>query len=257
MMVRHNQEYSTQMQFGDLRFRFRWMPTLLFALPIPLFVGLGLWQLDRADQKREQARELSERVQMPALELGALVNDPQDLRYRRLRAYGVFEAAGQILIENRRQGSRTGFHVITPLHIEGSEMRVLVNRGWIPAAADGSATPAPVPDGRVTVTGESHIPFPPALVLHRGPDAAKQWGTRWPYLTVDLFAAVAGYPVHPVVILLDPDNPDGFLRSWPREIPKEGMHIGYAIQWLAFALIALVLWLRLSLVRRSGTGIEA
>jgi cytochrome oxidase assembly protein ShyY1 len=27
------------------------------------------------------------------------------------------------------------------------------------------------------------------------------------------------------------------------------MHIGYAIQWFAFALIALVIWLRLSLHR--------
>jgi surfeit locus 1 family protein len=255
-MVQHIREYSTQMQFGGLEFRFRWMPTLLFALPIPLFIGLGMWQLDRADQKREQARELSERMQMPALELGARVSDPQDLRYRRLRAHGAFEAGGQLLIENRRQGNRNGFHVITPLRIAGSDMRVLVNRGWIPAAADGSATPAPVPDGPVTVTGESHIPSPPALVLHGGPDAAKQWGTRWPYLTVDLYAAVAGHPVLPVVILQDPDTPGGFLRSWPREMPKEGMHIGYAIQWFAFAVIALVLWLRLSLVRRPETGIS-
>jgi surfeit locus 1 family protein len=59
-----------------------------------------------------------------------------------------------------------------------------------------------------------------------------------------------------VVILQDPDTPGGFLRSWPREMPKEGMHIGYAIQWFAFAVIALVLWLRLSLVRPPETGIS-
>jgi len=133
-------------------------------------------------------------------------------------------------------------------------MRVLVNRGWIPAGADGSPVPAPVPDGEVTVTGESNIPSPPALVLAGGVEDAKTWGKRWPYLTVELYAAVAGYPVQPVVILQDPQDPHGFLRSWPRELPKEGMHIGYAIQWFAFALIALVLWLRLSFVRRSADG---
>jgi surfeit locus 1 family protein len=95
------------------------------------------------------------------------------------------------------------------------------------------------------------------LVLHGGKDAAKAWGVRWPYLTVELFAAAAGYRVLPVVILQDPEGPQGFLRSWPRELPKEGMHIGYAIQWFAFALIAMVLWLRLSLVRRSKGGIAA
>ena len=94
-------------------------------------------------------------------------------------------------------------------------------------------------------------------MLHGGPDAAKDWGQHWPYLTVDLYAAVADYPLQPVVILEDPDDAAGFLRNWPREMPKEGMHIGYAIQWFAFAAIALVLWLRLSLVRRNDAGVAA
>jgi surfeit locus 1 family protein len=134
---------------------------------------------------------------------------------------------------------------------------VLVNRGWIPAGPDGGPTPAPVPDGAVRVTGEAHIPAPPALVLHGGADAARGWGQRWPYFTPALYAAAAGHPVQPVVILQDPREPGGFVRSWPREIPKEGMHIGYAIQWFAFALIATVLWLRLSLERRPAMEIEA
>lgn len=245
------------MQFGDLKFRFRWVPTLLLALPIPLFVALGIWQLDRADEKREQTRLLSERAQLPPFELGSLVEDPEVLRFRVLQARGTYDAEGQILIENRRQNNRTGFHVITPLRIAGAKMLVLVNRGWIPARADGSPPPAPVPDRQAMVTGMTHIPAPPALVLHGGTDAAQDWGTRWPYLTVDLYSAATGYPVQPVVILLDKDAPDGFQRTWPREMPKEGMHIGYAIQWFAFALIALLLWLRLSLVRGTREEIEA
>lgn len=245
------------MQFGDLKFRFRWVPTLLLALPIPLFVGLGIWQIDRADQKREQTRLLSERAKLSPYQVGPLAVAPEDLRYRALQARGAYDAAGQILIENRRHNNRTGFHVITPLRIDDSEMRVLVNRGWIPADTDGNPPPAPVPGGETMVTGTTHIPAPPALVLHGGIDAAQNWGTRWPYLTVDLFAARTGYPVQPVVILLDKDAPGGFQRTWPREMPKEGMHIGYAIQWFAFALIALVLWLRLSLVRETEKEIVA
>jgi surfeit locus 1 family protein len=245
------------MRIGDLEFRVRWVTTLLLALPIPLFVALGLWQLDRADEKREQARLLSARAEMPALELVAPVSDPEALRFRKLRARGVFEGEGQILIENRRHANRTGFHVITPLRVGGTDMRVLVNRGWIPAQPDGTPTDAPVPEGPVEVVGETHIPSAPALALHGGPDAAKAWGTRWPYLTVELYSAAAGHALEPVVILQDPGDPTGFARSWPRELPKEGMHIGYAIQWFAFALIALVLWLRLSLVGRQTEGMTA
>ncbi|MCB2261446.1 MAG: SURF1 family protein [Candidatus Thiosymbion ectosymbiont of Robbea hypermnestra] len=239
------------MRFVELNFRFRWVPTLLLALPIPLFVALGFWQIDRAEQKREQARVLAERAEMPPLELGGPIPDPEALRFRKLQARGTFEAAGQILIENRRQGNRIGFHVITPLRILGSDSRVLVNRGWI-AAADGGPVAVPIPAGVLSVTGEAHLPQSPALVLHGDPAAAKNWGERWPYLTLELYRAATGIQVQPVVILQNPEDAGGFLRIWPRELPKDGMHIGYAIQWFAFALIALVLWLRLSLVAKNG-----
>jgi len=239
------------MRFGDVKFHPRWGPTLLLVLPIPLFVALGVWQLDRAEQKREQGRVLGQRAELPALELGDAIADPEALRFRKLRAQGTFKAGGQILIENRRQGNRIGFHVITPLRIRGSDSRVLVNRGWIAAAADGSPVAAPIPKGEVTVTGEAHLPSPPALVLHGNPEAAKDWGWRWPYLTPELYTAATGIRIQPVVILQDPGTAGGFVRSWPQEMPKADIHIGYAIQWFAFVLIALVFWLRLSLVRGS------
>jgi len=243
------------MQFGYVKFHFRWVPTLLLALPIPLFVALGVWQIDRAEQKREQARILGQRAELPALELGDPITDPDALRFRKLRARGTFEVAGQILITNRRQGNRVGFHVITPLHIRGSDSRVLVNRGWIATAEDGGPVATPVPERELVVTGEAYLPAAPAFVLHGNPEAAKDWGSRWPYLTLELYTAATGIQVQPVIILQDPDTAGGFLRLWPRESPKEGMHIGYAIQWFAFALIALVLWLRFSLVRRSNEEI--
>jgi surfeit locus 1 family protein len=63
---------------------------------------------------------------------------------------------------------------------------------------------------------------------------------------------MVAYRVQPVVMLLDPAEGGGFVRDWPRELPKEGMHLGYAIQWFAFAVIALVIWLRLSLAKSGG-----
>lgn len=242
------------MWFKHVKFRFRWVPTLLFVLPIPLFVALGMWQIERAGQKRDQARAFAERAEMPVSALGAAVVDPEALRFRRLRVRGTFEPDGQILIDNRRQGNRIGFHVITPLRISGSNSRVLVNRGWIAAAGDGSPVSAPIPAGEVTVMGEAHFPLSPALVFHDGPEAAKDWGKRWPYLTLELYTAATGTQVLPVVVLQHPDDGGGFVRVWPREMPKADMHIGYAIQWFAFALIALALWLRLSLVRESDKG---
>jgi surfeit locus 1 family protein len=67
---------------------------------------------------------------------------------------------------------------------------------------------------------------------------------------------VAGVAPLPAVLLLDPDQPDGFVRDWPR--PTGGLapalHLGYALQWFAFALIALVLWLRHAFHRTARSG---
>ena len=50
---------------------------------------------------------------------------------------------------------------------------------------------------------------------------------------------------------LDPRSEFGFAREWPRIDTKVGMHIGYALQWLAFALIAFATYLYVSTRRRT------
>lgn len=253
--AQHGQEYSILMRLGDSVFRPRWLPTLVFGLAIASFVALGFWQIGRAAEKARQAADLMTQGQLPTLALGQDLVAAEPLRYRDLSATGVYEADGQILLEARRHAGKTGFHVVTPLRIDGGETRILVNRGWIPGDSQGGPTPAPVPAGAVTVTGQAHIPVPPALVLHAGAEAATGWGGRWPYLTIDLYRATVPHPVQPVVILLDStSDAGGFVRDWPKEMPKEGMHLGYAVQWFAFALIALAIWVRLSLVARPKVG---
>jgi surfeit locus 1 family protein len=250
--AQHQENYSSTVGIRGWVFRFRWVPTLLLALPIPLFVALGLWQLDRADQKRELARTLSERALQAPYRIQGMVLDPEALRYGPIEAEGTYVADGQFVVEGRREGGKTGFHVITPLRLADSGALLLVNRGWIPADAAGEPTPAPVPVGPVAPKGEAEIPSAPALVLHGGRDAARAWGGRWPYLTLDLFEATVEDPVQPVIMLLDPGAPDGFVRHWTRPVPNVWMHQGYAGQWFGFALIALVLYLRLSLERASS-----
>ena len=247
----HREDYSSTVGIGDLVFRFRWVPTLLLALPIPLFVALGLWQLDRAEQKRALAAALAERAAQPTYRIEGMVADGEGLRYRRIEAAGSFDPDRQFLVEGRREGGKTGFHVITPLRMADSGPLLLVNRGWIPADPRGEPTPAPVPQGTLTLIGEAEVPSPPALALHGGEGAAKGWGARWPYLTLELFAATVDDPVQPLVMLLDPESPAGFVRHWTRPVPNVWMHQGYAAQWFAFALIALVLYVRLSFERTS------
>jgi surfeit locus 1 family protein len=245
------EDYSLPFRVGDWRFRPRWVPFLLLFVPACVCAGLGVWQLDRAAQKRELTGELAARSAAEPLAIGGAPVDAEAVRHRRVTALGHLEAEGQIYIESRRHAGKTGFHVVTPLRIAGSDRRVLVNRGWV------AETGAKVPTAEVVVSGVADVPSPPALVLHSGDDAGKAWGDRWPYLTLPLFAATVPYPLQTIVVLQDPADAHGFVREWPRELPKEGMHIGYAVQWFAFALIGLVVFLRLSFVRGDSGRVGA
>lgn len=226
------------------------MPTLLLALPLPLFVALGVWQLERAEEKRDLTKTLEARAALEPAALAAHpVTNPEELRYRKVSVTGHWDTEHQIFIEGRHHAGQTGFHLITPLIQEGADTRVLVNRGWIKGGSDGSLPAVKTRSELVTVIGEADIPSPPAIVLHGDDSAALQWGQRWPYLTLPLFQATIDEPLQPLIVLADADGDSQFVRHWTRPIPNVWMHQGYAAQWFGFALIALVTYLRLSIER--------
>jgi len=60
--------------------------------------------------------------------------------------------------------------------------------------------------------------------------------------------AALGTEVESRIVLLDPDRPEGYERAWRPSLgfgPER--HLGYAIQWFAAALAAVVIFIALSL----------
>jgi len=234
------------------QFRLRPVSTLVVMLAVGLFCGLGVWQLDRAGQKRALAERLEQRRQMPPYELlGEAAASADELEFRTLVARGRFHPEKQIFIENRKHRGENGFHVLSPLGVEGSGRFLLVNRGWVAAAPDLALPRVATPEGVVEVRGEAVVPSPPALDLR--PDRLPGDQRRWPFVTLEGYAAWSGLSLHPFMLLQSGDEA-GFVRAWQRPLPSDGMHIGYAIQWFAFALIALAIWYRLSSGRGRGEG---
>lgn len=233
------------MNLRDYQFQPRILPTAAVVIALPLLVGLGVWQLDRRAEKEALAADLARLRQLPPMELNAANADAPISAHRRLAAEGRFETDRQIFLENRRQGNRIGYEVITPLRLADSERRLMVDRGWLPAEGQ-QPPPAPAPDARVRVEGIGQVPNPPVMALGNPGD----WGQSWPYFTLEDYASRERIPLLPVMLLLSPDSPNGFQRNWPEERPNPMMHLGYAIQWFAFALIAALIYLRLSFERK-------
>src|SRR5512146_2723405 len=114
------------------RARSRAWPALATAVAVVAFVAAGYWQQTRMHEKEALRAQLEAMSRLPPLPLAALptASDWPSLRYRPIVAQGRFDAARQILIDNRVRDGRVGYDVVTPLALADGRA-VLVDRGWI------------------------------------------------------------------------------------------------------------------------------
>ena len=215
--------------------------------------ALANWQLGRAREKE---------ALIAAFDAGGgeavplSVAAPAELpRYQRVTVAGRYEPGRQVLLDNMPSASgQAGYRVLTPFRREDGGSLVLVDRGWVPLGADRSQRPDVAVGGEPrAVTGRlDGLPVPGLrLGEARAPDSA-----GWPLVlnfpvTSDLEAAL-GEPVEARILLLDADQPDGYERAWRPSMgfPPE-RHLGYAIQWLALALVVLVAFVATGLQPRN------
>lgn len=222
--------------------------TLLTLVATGLFIGLSLWQISRADEKRSLQALMDARFQQPAMPYRGGALDMDIMQYRTLVVQGRFQQEGQILLDNVIRDSKPGYEVITPFRLESGAW-LLVNRGWIAQGPSREKLPQIyTPEQPLELTGRADRPRSRPVV---GGDSPLQGSSdSWLYLDTDFYRQRTELTVPDFILLLDPNSPAGFDRQWPVFNAKVGMHIGYAIHWAAFALIALGTWLALSLKRR-------
>lgn len=206
-------------------------------------VRLGFWQLDRLEQRRERNAALEEAAGLAPLVLDratvkAVAADPGAYLYRRVRASGRYLAESEVVLRGRAHEGRPGVHLVTPLEIPGSPRAVLVDRGWAPSPDAATVDPAPLAEPGIREVSGVLLPVPDA-----GSDPLPVRGRNGAYsvrrLDMEALAERVGRPLVPLLLQQLPDSARSPLVRPPLPPPDEGPHLGYAIQWFAFALIAL------------------
>lgn len=222
-------------------------PTLLFGA---LFVTLGMWQLGRAQQKLELQSAFDRAGSGERLALSLDSPPPDLLATHEAIASGVYDAQRQLLLDNQGRARIAGYRVWTPLRLDTGGW-LIVDRGWVAADPDRRNLPAlDVPETAREVQGYWR-PLPePGLRLDTDPCAASDFPRVVSYPTREQLECVLGGEVADGVLLLDPAQPDGFVREWtlPNPVPP-ARHYAYAAQWFAFAATLLFLFVKFSLKR--------
>lgn len=212
------------------------VPPLAAVVLVLLFTSLGLWQLDRAEQKRAlQASFASEGTSV------TVTAETEPPLYEHIRATGRFLGERQFLIDNIVQDGRLGFYVITPLELDSRQPLLLVNRGWLPRRPDGGLPDVGITSEPYTIDGRAgqlpRVGLRPGKAL----DADGGWPRTATYPTLDELATALQRPVLPYVMLADPDPASGFVRRWEPQQPGPSRNIGYAFQWFALATAVVVI----------------
>ena len=223
----------------------RLLPTLFAAGAVILFAALGNWQLGRAGEKRALERGFV--AGGPAIEWRRMPADAP--RFQRVALRGRYDPEHQFLLDNMSHESVAGIQVLTPLVLDDGSA-VLVNRGWLPFGPTRQDLPPVAVSGeKRDVTGRVDDLPRPGIWL-KSPSAVG-WPRLVQYPTMAELSAALGRELAPRQVLLDPGVPDGYVRDWSVPGTAPDRHLGYAVQWFAFAAVAAATWLVLSF-RKSG-----
>lgn len=247
---------SASIQAPAARARWRALVVLLATLAgVALAARLGLWQLDRADQKLTLQASLDARARLPPLDEATLARDAaatETQHYRRVVLHGRWVEGRTIFLDNRQMDGKVGYFVVAPLAL-GTSGVVLVQRGWaLRNFADRTALPTfATPAGIVTVEG---LVAPSPSRLFEFADAAS--GAIRQNLDIASFRRESGLDLLPMTIVQHDSpglSPDGLLRHWPAPATDVQKHYGYAAQWFAIAagIAFLYVWHRFIRPRKS------
>lgn len=228
-----------------------WWVTLVVLLGMAFLARLGIWQLDRLEQRKARNAEIFQQLELPPLSLAdePLAGDLDSLKIRRAVARGEYDFSHQVALVYQNWMDAPGIHMITPLVIEGSSQAVLVDRGWLPIDQAAPENWQQFDEsGLVNVTGlirlSETLPAKAGDVPHQ-PVAEPQ--SEWYRVDIEAIQAQMPYELLPVYLLRSP--PQGRDVTLPYEIEPDldlsnGPHLGYAIQWFIFALILGITYVR-------------
>ncbi|HEY8037885.1 MAG TPA: SURF1 family protein [Methylobacter sp.] len=239
--------------------KFKIIPTLVYLFLLPVLIGLGMWQLERSEQKRAFLEAQEQAAATETLHLStAIENNTEALRYRSVEVAGRYDVAHQFLIDNQVSDGKVGYFVLTPFILVGETKAVLVNRGWIPSNHDRSILPdLQIKKTEAIISGRINN-FPSVGIKLAGAEIPTEgWPSIVQVVDSNVLAKKLGYSLFQFQIELAKGLPDGYKREWHTStIMQPEQHTAYAVQWFALALTLTILFIWYSFKKNDAKSKE-
>ena len=206
--------------------------TIFFVFFASLFFLLGLWQIERGQNKQEIINSFNKSMK----EKPSLFNT-ESKKWQRVNVVGEFDASKQILIDNMIYRGRVGFKVFTPLLLQDSDSYLLVDRGWI----EKGVFRENLPDISINTKSNelSGILVQPELGFVLSENLISE---TWPKISqtqsLDYLANAYKKDIYKFILVAEPTYDDSL--TYMEVIPTNMMpvkHYGYALQWFTMFLV--------------------
>ncbi len=217
---------------GVYRFALRpfWLASHLFVVVLVIVMAnLGLWQLQRLDDRRAFNDTVRASLAEGPRALGASAPEPWD----RLVVRGTFRQGADVLVGNRSNNGQPGFWVLTPLDTPVGALTV--NRGFVARALvqqEGLASTV-APRDEVEFVGVAQASRSGVLATTSGLAGA----TEVSQVDVEVLAAHWQGELLPFWVQATAAQGER-LQAVGDPTLDDGPHLGYAMQWFVFTAIA-------------------
>ena len=230
--------------FFNRRFKPGWQMTALALLAIVFFVYLGLWQLQRAQEKKIMlAAHAQLASQNPIHWKPGMVNPKQ---YEPLVIEGNL-LSETFLLDNQHYQHHFGYDVLTPMQLNDKTI-VLIDRGWVRGDDRRHHFPEIVnPKHVIQLSGQAYYPSKKNWILGQGLEKKRANLAIVELIDTQLISQFLHKSVYPFIIRLDKTAANGFVREWPLVSMPPERHNAYAFQWFAMALVLLVIFIGLNM----------
>ena len=224
------------------------IPAVLIVATIAFLGSLGLWQLDRANEKRVIEASI-QKANTGTIELISDENRLLEKEYYQVRLKGQYLSNKQFIYDNQIIDQVSGYYVLTPFKLKNQSGTIVINRGFIPWNGDREK----LADISIYKT-KSDIKVQISKPIKRIELKSSEISNNFPTLiqAVDLvkMSEIAGVNFSSMVGLLDASMDDGFVRKWEPYTGSIEKHIGYAVQWFLMAIVLGIIGIRIAIKQR-------
>lgn len=215
--------------------------TVIVIILAAVFVGLGVWQLDRLEQRQALNEQGKSRLSQEPVSLAGLLDEADgnlaSIQYRPVHISGSFDQSGEVLIRSQVELGQAGFHVLTPF-VADDGSAVLVNRGWVPLNMDTPPVDAPPLTGSTSLEGWIQLTQTRPALGREDPPGDQDVLSR---VDVERIGEQVPYDLAPVyVVAVGESGTELPVTVDPPDFSDERSHLAYALQWFSFAAIGLI-----------------